>query len=323
MQMLQSILAQKNISFHTFKDQCIFEKDEVLKDDGLPYTVFTPYSRKWKAKLNAFYLKPYPSHKYLNGFAKMPHAPLLSLAALGFSDSSIQSPPLEVGEEVIKKYHLTRDIPSLAGTSRLSVHLRFGTISIRALATKAQQLNETYLNELIWRDFYMMILWHFPHVATSAFKPQYERVQWETNVEHFNAWCQGQTGYPIVDAGMRELNATGFMHNRVRMIVASFLTKHLLLDWRWGEAYFASKLLDFDLSANNGGWQWAAGTGCDAAPYFRVFSPDAQTLKFDAQLKYIRKWVPEFQELTYIRPIVEHKWARERALARYKEGLSK
>ncbi len=320
---VSSFLAQKNIAFHTFKDQCIFEKDEVLKDDGLPYTVFTPYSRKWKAKLNAFYLKPYPNHKYLDGFSKMPYAPLLSLAALGFLDSSIQSPPLEVGEEVIKKYHLTRDIPSLAGTSRLSVHLRFGTISIRALATKAQQLNETYLNELIWRDFYMMILWHFPHVATSAFKPQYERVQWETNAEHFQAWCQGQTGYPIVDAGMRELNATGFMHNRVRMIVASFLTKHLLLDWRWGEAYFASKLLDFDLSANNGGWQWAAGTGCDAAPYFRVFSPDAQTLKFDAQLKYIRKWVPEFQELTYTRPIVEHKWARERALARYKEGLSK
>ncbi len=320
---IATFLAQKNSAFHTFKDQCIFEKDEVLKDDGLPYTVFTPYSRKWKAKLNPFYLKPYPNHKYLDGFAKMPHAPLLSLAALGFLDSSIQSPSMEVGEEVIKKYHLTRDIPSIAGTSRLSVHLRFGTISIRALASKAQQLNETYLNELIWRDFYMMILWHFPHVATSAFRPQYERIQWETNTKHFEAWCHGQTGYPIVDAGMRELNATGFMHNRVRMVVASFLTKHLLLDWRWGEAYFASKLIDFDLSANNGGWQWAAGTGCDAAPYFRVFSPDAQTLKFDPQLKYIRKWVPEFQELTYTRPIVDHKWARERALIRYKEGLSK
>ena len=316
------VLAQRNIAFHTFKDQCIFEKGEVLKDDGLPYTVFTPYSRKWKAKLNALYLKPYPNHKYLDGFAKMPHAPLLSLAALGFSESSIQYPPIEIGEELVKKYHITRDIPSLAGTSRLSVHLRFGTISIRALATKAQQLNETYLNELIWRDFYMMILWHFPHVATSAFKPQYERIQWETNTKHFEAWCQGQTGYPIVDAGMRELNATGFMHNRVRMVVASFLTKHLLLDWRWGESYFATKLVDFDLSANNGGWQWAAGTGCDAAPYFRVFSPDAQTLKFDPQFNYIRKWVPEFQELNYTRPIVDHKWARERAIARYKEGLA-
>jgi deoxyribodipyrimidine photo-lyase len=314
-------LSTKGIAFNTYKDQCVFEKNEVIKDDGTPYTVFTPYSRKWKAKLNDFYLKPYPSRQYVANLFRTAPLPMMSLAQIGFSPSDLRSPSSEVAADTIKNYHLKRDIPSIAGTSKLSVHLRFGTISVRALAANALAHNESFLNELIWRDFYMMILWHFPHAATSAFKPQYDRVQWESNKEHFQAWCQGRTGYPIVDAGMRELNATGFMHNRVRMVVASFLTKHLLLDWRWGEAYFASKLLDFDLSANNGGWQWAAGTGCDAAPYFRVFSPDAQTLKFDPELRYIRRWVPEFQEFTYPRPIVDHKWARDRAIARYKEGL--
>lgn len=318
---IAGLLQSQGIAFHTFKDQCIFEKDEVQKDDGTPYTVFTPYSRKWKAKLNAFYLKPYSSRHHATQLVQAPPEPMLSLAQMGFAPTNLQSPATKVGADIITNYHLKRNIPSIAGTSRLSVHLRFGTISIRALAAQALALNASFLNELIWRDFYMTILWHFPHAATSAFKPQYDRVQWETNPEHFQAWCQGQTGYPIVDAGMRELNATGFMHNRVRMVVASFLTKHLLLDWRWGEAYFASKLLDFDQSANNGGWQWAAGTGCDAAPYFRVFSPDAQTLKFDPKFAYISKWVPEFQELTYPRPIVDHKWARNRAIARYKEGL--
>jgi deoxyribodipyrimidine photo-lyase len=234
----------------------------------------------------------------------------------------VDIPSKEVELDIIERYHETRDLPGIHGTSRLSVHLRFGTISIRKLATMAKKTNEKYLNELIWRDFYMMILWHFPHVAERSFRAKYDKVDWEQNEEHFQAWCKGETGYPIVDAGMRELNETGWMHNRVRMIVASFLTKHLLLDWRWGEAYFAKKLLDFELSSNNGGWQWAAGSGCDAAPYFRVFNPELQTKKFDPDLKYIKKWVPEFQELTYTQPIVEHKKARERALERYKSALN-
>ncbi len=227
----------------------------------------------------------------------------------------------KIEEDIIKNYSEQRDFPSVNGTTRLSVHLRFGTISIRTLAKIARSLNETWLNELIWREFYMCILYHFPKVVNSAFKPQYDHIEWRNNQEEFDAWCNGTTGYPIVDAGMRELNESGFMHNRVRMIVASFLTKHLLIDWRWGEAYFASKLLDFDLSANNGGWQWAAGSGCDAAPYFRVFNPYEQTKKFDQHLQYIRKWVPEFDNFSYPQPIVEHKWARERVLAVYKKAL--
>jgi deoxyribodipyrimidine photo-lyase len=319
---VQHLLKEQGISFHTFKDQCIFEKDEVMKDDGTPYTVFTPYSRKWKALLTDFHLKAYPTERYFANLIPMQPVPLPTLQDIGFIPTDLVIPPQEVGNELLSKYHDTRNFPSVSGTSRLSVHLRFGTLSIRQLARTAATYNETFLNELIWRDFYMIILWHFPHVVNGAFRPQYDRIVWETNTDHFQAWCEGRTGYPIVDAGMRELNATGFMHNRVRMIVASFLTKHLLLDWRWGEAYFAEKLLDFDLSANNGGWQWASGSGCDAAPYFRVFSPDAQTLKFDPDLRYIRKWVPDFQELTYPRPIVDHRWARERAIARYREALA-
>jgi deoxyribodipyrimidine photo-lyase len=203
----------------------------------------------------------------------------------------------------------------------MSVHLRFGTISIRQLAKNALQINEKYLNELIWRDFYQTILWHFPQVVDHSFKPKYDHIQWRNNEQEFKAWCEGQTGYPIVDAGMRELNETGWMHNRVRMIVASFLTKHLLIDWRWGESYFALKLNDFDLASNNGGWQWASGSGCDAAPYFRVFNPYLQTQKFDKDLKYIKKWVPEFEDFSYPKPIVEHDVARKRCLEVYKAGL--
>lgn len=316
------LLSERGIFLHTFKDQCILERDEVLKDDGTPYTVFTPYSRKWLATLTDFHLRAYPTEKYFNRLIRTPPLPIPSLEQIGFQITDLPILPSEVSDALLRHYHESRDIPSIQGTSRLSVHLRFGTISIRALARKARPLNATFLNELIWRDFYMMILWHFPHVVGGAFRPAYDRIAWENNETHFSAWCEGMTGYPIVDAGMRELNATGFMHNRVRMIVASFLTKHLLIDWRWGEAYFAQQLLDFDLSANNGGWQWAAGSGCDAAPYFRVFSPDAQTLKFDPNLKYVRRWVPEFEQFTYPRPIVDHRWARERAIARYKEGLS-
>lgn len=318
---IAKLLADNGVSFHTFKDQVILEKDEVLKDDGKPYTVFTPYSRKWKAVLTEFHLKPYPNKKYFSHFLKQAEKKMISLEEMGFKTASMPFPDKEWKGQIIRNYKEQRDIPSIRGTSRLSVHLRFGTISIRQLAAEAGALNETFLNELIWRDFYHMILWHFPHVVGHSFKPEYDKIKWRNNEKEFDAWCNGQTGYPIVDAGMRELNATGFMHNRVRMIVASFLTKHLLIDWRWGEAYFAKKLLDFDLAANNGGWQWAAGSGCDAAPYFRVFNPYLQTQKFDPDLKYIRQWVPEFEELTYPRPIVEHDVARKRCLETYAVAL--
>ncbi len=231
-------------------------------------------------------------------------------------------PPRVIKTSVIKHYDETRDFPAIAGTTRLSVHLRFGTVSIRKLVQVAQKYNETWLNELIWRDFYAMILWHFPNIQHNSFKPAYDRIRWRNNQEEFERWCEGQTGYPIVDAGMRELNATGFMHNRVRMITASFLVKHLLIDWRWGEAYFAKKLLDYDLASNNGGWQWAAGSGCDAAPYFRVFNPELQTEKFDSDFEYIREWVPEFETAQYSKPIVDHKFARERVIKVYKAALN-
>jgi deoxyribodipyrimidine photo-lyase len=320
---IKTFLAEKNIEFKTFKDQCIFEKNEILKDDGKPYTVFTPYSRKWKAKLNEFFLKSYPTSDYFKNFKQSNQYEIPSLRRMGFVESSIKIPSKEFPENIIKQYHEQRNFPALKGTSRLSVHLRFGTISIRELARFTLNKNETFLNELIWRDFYMMILWHFPHAAKNSFKLQYDKINWQNNEAHFKLWCEGKTGYPMVDAGMRELNATGFMHNRVRMVVASFLCKHLLLDWRWGEAYFAEKLLDFDLSANNGGWQWAAGSGCDAAPYFRIFNPESQLEKFDKKLEYIRKWIPEFDNsFEYPKPIVDHKFARERCLATYREALT-
>jgi deoxyribodipyrimidine photo-lyase len=305
------------------KDQVIFEKNEVLKPDGKPYTVFTPYMRRWKETLNAFYLSSYPTEKYAQYLLQVEEdSPLPSLAEMGFSDEQVQEfPDRAIPEKVLSHYHETRDIPSIAGTSRLSLHLRFGTVSIRELARVARDANEKYFNELIWRDFYQMILYHFPHSATGAFRPEYDRIRWEYDKEQFQRWCNGTTGYPMVDAGMRELNATGFMHNRVRMVVASFLTKHLLHDWRLGERYFAVKLLDFELASNVGGWQWAAGSGCDAAPYFRVFNPQSQQEKFDPDFAYIRRWVPEFGTEAYPEPVVEHKTARERAIARYKEGL--
>jgi deoxyribodipyrimidine photo-lyase len=320
---IESFLNQHQIKFKTFKDQCIFEKSEVVKDDGLPYTVFTPYMNKWKSKMKSFYLKSYPTEKYFNNLFKTNGKLIIpSLADMGFQESKLAFPSEKPKIEVLKNYHEKRDIPSVEGTSRISVHLRFGTISIRKMAKLGYENNEKWLNELIWRDFYMMILWHFPHVQGKSFREKYDQIPWRNSEEDFNKWCEGKTGYPIVDAGMRELNETGFMHNRVRMVVASFLTKHLLIDWRWGEAYFAKKLLDFELSSNNGGWQWASGSGCDAAPYFRVFNPEAQTSKFDPQLKYIKKWVKEYDELSYIRPMVDHKMARERAIETYKKALS-
>ncbi len=318
---IQTLLKNKGTLFQTFKDQCIFEKNEVLTDAEKPYTIFTPYARKWKSKLNDFYLKPYPTSRYFNNLYQFESPELISLDEMGFKASVFDFPINQVADELIQKYSDQRDFPSIKGTSRLGIHLRFGTISIRQLARKALETNETFLNELIWRDFYMQILWHFPKVQNGAFKPAYENIKWRNNEAEFQAWCEGKTGYPIVDAGMRELNKTGFMHNRVRMIVASFLTKHLLIDWRWGEAYFAQKLLDFDLSANNGGWQWAAGCGTDAAPYFRVFNPTLQTQKFDSKLMYVKKWVPEYLEFSYPKPIVNHEFARNRCLETYKKAL--
>ena len=320
-QQVAAIAAANGAQFHAYKDQVIFEQAEIVKDDGLPYTVFTPYSKKWKSKLKPFYLKPYPSLSYTTSFLSQVAQKLPSLADIGFEQTGYVFKAPLVNEEIIQHYTEQRDYPALAATTELSVHLRFGTISIRKLAAIALRSNETWLNELIWREFYMAILYHFPHVATRSFKPQYDNIIWRNNEQEFKAWCTGQTGYPIVDAGMRALNTTGFMHNRVRMIVASFLTKHLLIDWRWGAAYFAEKLIDFDLSANNGGWQWAAGSGCDAAPYFRIFNPYEQTKKFDKDLKYIRKWVPEFEDFSYPSPIVDHKFARERVLNAYKKAL--
>jgi deoxyribodipyrimidine photo-lyase len=317
-------LQNQGIEFIGTKDHVIFEKNEVLKDDGKPYTVFTPYSRKWKAKLNDSSLESYNVEKHIQNLSPTASKQQMpSLKEMGFeSEQFFQFPDENIASELIQKYSEQRNFPSVRGTSKLSVHLRFGTISIRNLARIAIQTNETFLNELIWRDFYQMIIFHFPYTAKSAFKPVYDHIQWERNELHFQAWCEGKTGYPLVDAGMRELNATGFMHNRVRMVVASFLTKHLLLDWRLGEAYFAEKLLDFELASNIGGWQWAAGCGCDAAPYFRVFNPQSQQEKFDKDFKYIKMWVTEYGTASYPEPIVDHKFARERVLNRYKSALN-
>jgi deoxyribodipyrimidine photo-lyase len=316
-------LAKDKIELHAYKDQVIFEKSEVTKEDGKPYTVFTPYSRRWKAAWEANTPKLLPSEKGTEYFLDSKALPIPGLKAMGFEKTDLVVPAKKWKEATVKNYTEKRNFPAVeGGTSHLGMHLRFGTISIRQLALETVAINTTYFNELIWRDFYHMILWHFPHVAEGkSFRAQYDFIEWRNNEKEFEAWCAGQTGYPIVDAGMRELNATGFMHNRVRMIVASFLTKHLLIDWRWGEAYFAQKLLDFDFAANNGGWQWASGSGCDAAPYFRVFNPRLQTEKFDKQLEYIRKWIPELDSLFYPQPIVVHEEARVRVLAAYAKAL--
>ncbi len=322
--MVESLLKNAGVMFRTSKDQVIFEKNEVVKDDGKPYTVFTPYSRKWKVAFQHVQQTIFPSEKYIAGFYKQTAGKIPSLQQIGFLKSNQEFPSKEIPADLLKNYGKERDFPALPATSKLGVHVRFGTISIRQLASRTKELSETFLNELIWRDFYQMILWHFPRVGNGmAFKPVYDTIEWRHDTGEFEKWCNGLTGYPIVDAGMRELNATGFMHNRVRMITASFLAKHLLLDWRLGEAYFAKKLLDFDLASNNGGWQWAAGSGCDAAPYFRIFNPYLQTKKFDPQLVYINKWVPELNEMHYPKPIVNHEFARKRCLETYARALKK
>ncbi len=319
---IQKLLSQNGIEMKGAKDHVIFEKGEVIKDDGKPYTVFTPYSRKWKSLLTPSHYAPYPNGDFFDHFLKTTPAPFISLQEMGFSEGEFEIPKINLDYSLIKNYENTRDIPSVKGTTRLSVHLRFGTVSIRQLCKIALETSEKWLNELIWRDFYQMIIYHFPHSAKNAFKPAYDRIPWINDEALFRKWCEGKTGYPIVDAGMRELNETGFMHNRVRMVVASFLTKHLLMDWRLGESYFAKKLLDFELASNIGGWQWAAGSGCDAAPYFRVFNPTSQMEKFDPQKHYIKKWVPEYGTPAYPKPIVEHTFARNRCLETFKKALS-
>jgi len=326
---VSQLLDKKSIPFKGYKDHVIFDKDEVLKDDGDPYVVFTPYKRKWMEALESkmeddlsFYLKSYPCEKYYDNLLKYESEKIVEWEDLGFERTEVEIPSETVKQKTIKEYDEKRNFPSVDGTSRLGIHFRFGTISIREKARKAQGLNETFLSELVWRDFYSMILQHYPKVEEGAFREKYEAIKWINDEDQFQRWCEGKTGYPIVDAGMRELNETGYMHNRVRMITASFLTKHLLIDWRWGEQYFADKLLDYDLASNNGGWQWAAGCGTDAAPYFRIFNPYSQQQKFDKDMKYIKQWVPEVDSDKYPDPIVDHKEARERCLETYKEALN-
>ncbi|TXF79131.1 cryptochrome/photolyase family protein [Chryseobacterium sp.] len=316
---VQEFLNQKNIDFLSFKDQVHFHKDEILKADKTPYTVYTPYSKQWLLKYHAAEKSHYPSQDFLQNFENI-EKQKITLEKIGFKPTGFQFQSPEINAEILKNYHETRNFPAIK-TSEMGVHLRFGTISIRELARTASSLNETYLKELIWREFFMQILYHFPKVMNQAFKAKYDRIPWLYDEENFIKWKEGQTGFPIVDAGMRELNETGLMHNRVRMVCASFLTKHLLTDWRIGEAYFAEKLLDYDLSANNGNWQWSAGSGCDAAPYFRVFNPEEQQKKFDPDFIYIKKWVKELGTSSYPKPMIDHKFARQRALDTYKKAL--
>ncbi len=320
---IQSFLKTQGIAFQTFKDQVIFEKDEIVKKDGTPYVVYTPFMKTWKSSFQSHTLSHYETKALLKHICRDIEVPHLSLEALGFTKATQKIEPYTVTPQLIQTYEATRNFPAQDTTSKLGPHLRFGTVSIRKMVKKAiAEDNEIFWQELIWREFFMQILWHFPHTANASFKSKYDRIEWRNDATEFKAWCEGKTGYPFVDAGMRQLNATGFMHNRVRMLVGSFLCKHLLIDWRWGEAYFAEKLHDYDMASNIGNWQWVAGSGVDAAPYFRIFNPTTQIQKFDKNLDYIKAWVPDFQDLTYPQPIVDHKLARERCLETYKAALA-
>lgn len=320
-EVIASLLKSKGISFETFKDQVLFEKSEIVKSDNSPYIVFTPYSRRWHEIKQITGVPSFPSENFLQNLAHIDPTEIPPLSQMGFKDQDVSFSVPEINEVMMKSYAETRNFPGLDNTSRLGHHLRFGTISIRDCIKAGEKNSQVWLNELIWREFFMQILWHFPKVEKSAFRSGYDRIVWINNPEDFEKWCTGKTGYPLVDAGMRELNQTGFMHNRVRMVVASFLTKHLLIDWRWGEAYFAGKLLDFELSSNNGNWQWAAGSGCDAAPYFRIFNPSEQLKKFDKEFTYIKRWVTEFSSFNYVQPMIDHQVARQRCLAAYSNAL--
>lgn len=317
------LLSLKGVLFHTYKDQVIFEKSEIVKPGGEPYTVFTPYSKRWleKLKQDDNHLHNWNSENYLFNFAVSSNKPIPGLKEIGFTETKDVFHPFVIRKSVLETYKETRDYPAQDSTSKVSTHLRFGTVSVRHMVAEAMNINPVWLNEFIWREFFMQILWHFPHVINQPFKPKYQFINWINNEKDFDAWCRGQTGFPLVDAGMRELNETGFMHNRVRMITASFLVKHLLVNWQWGEAYFAGKLMDYELSSNNGNWQWSAGTGCDAAPYFRIFNPVTQAVKFDPQGSYIKKWIPEYNSAAYSKPILDHNFARNRCLETYKSSL--
>jgi len=314
-------LSQNEISFITTKDQVIFEKNEIIKPQGEPYKIYTPYYNNWIGSLSAKDYELNPSENLLHNFFTQSEKLMPALKEMQFVFNE-HIPNLDLpGQLLIQNYHQTRNIPGVVGTSRMGVHLRFGTVSVRQLVNLAINVNETYLKELVWREFFMQMLWHYPRNATQACKTEYENIEWRNNENEFESWCKGETGYPIVDAGMRELNETGFMHNRVRMVVASFLIKDLLIDWKWGEAYFARKLLDYDLASNNGNWQWVAGCGCDLAPYFRIFNPSLQAVKFDKEEKYIKQWVPEYGTDLYVKQMIDHKIAKERCLIAYKKAV--
>ena len=320
---IEQLLIKNNVEFKTFKDQVIFEQNEVTKKDGLPYVVYTPYMKVWKEQFKTHNLDFYYTSSFLKNLLQDKALPNLHLSDIGFTESTQKIVKQIVTPALIQNYEETRNFPAQDSTSKLGPHLRFGTVSIRKMIEKAiTEKNEIFWQELIWREFFMQILWHFPHTSKSSFKSKYDRIEWRNNEEEFKKWCSGETGYPLVDAGMRQLNATGFMHNRIRMLVGSFLCKHLLIDWRWGEAYFAEKLHDYEMASNIGNWQWVAGSGVDAAPYFRIFNPTTQIKKFDKDLAYIKKWVPDFQEFTYPQEMVDHKEARERCLSTYKKALT-
>ena len=316
---IEKFLKHNGVKFNSYKDQVIFEKDEIIKADGNPYTIFTPYKNKWLEKFSVNNLQNYSTSTFKDSFLKIDNPNIPSLKELGFEENTFDFPNIIEDIEIIRAYKATRDYPSI-DTTRIGIHLRFGTVSIRKIVKLAFNNSNVWLSELIWREFFMQILFHFPYVENSSFKTKYNNIEWRNNEIEFDLWCHGKTGYPLVDAGMRELNATGFMHNRVRMVTASFLCKHLLIDWRWGEAYFAEKLLDYELASNNGNWQWAAGTGCDAAPYFRIFNPTIQLSNFDKENIYVRKWLTDMDSKEYL-PIVEHRFATERCLKAYKKAL--
>jgi deoxyribodipyrimidine photo-lyase len=315
---VESLLSEHNIALLRFRDQVIFEEKEIVKDGNEPYTIFTPYKKKWLKELKVLLPLKNFEQSFQNKFHKVANE-FPSHAEAGIAPALIKVKPFDLS--VITDYHNYRDYPAADKTSYLGPHLRFGTFSIRKLVSIALRENQVFLGELIWREFFMQILFNFPYVVTGNFKSRFDNIQWRNNEKEFERWCAGETGYPLVDAGMRQLNETGFMHNRVRMVTAGFLCKHLLIDWRWGEAYFALKLLDYELSSNNGNWQWAAGTGCDAVPYFRVFNPKLQLEKFDHDWEYIRKWGGENKGQDHLKPIVEHDFARQRAIAVYKAGI--
>jgi deoxyribodipyrimidine photo-lyase len=320
---IKQLLSENNVEFETFKDQVIFEQDEVTKKDGLPYVVYTPYMKIWKEQFKTHNLDFFYTSSFLKNLIRDKALPNLSLSDIGFTQSVQKIENYTVTPTLIENYEDTRNFPAQDSTSKLGPHLRFGTVSVRKMIAKAiSEKNEIFWNELIWREFFTQILWHFPHTSKKSFKSKYDRIEWRNNEDEFKKWCDGETGYPFVDAGMRQLNQTGFMHNRIRMLVGSFLCKHLLIDWRWGEAYFAEKLHDYEMASNVGNWQWVAGSGVDAAPYFRIFNPTTQIKKFDSDLAYIKKWVPNFQEFTYPKEMVDHKEARERCLQVYKEALN-